>query len=146
MARLMYLVIVGILAAGVGCGGGVTKPKLYPVSGEVTVAGKPLADCGIQFISTKSPTLAFAGTLDSDGQYTLADREDGRPGAEPGMYKVILQPSMEAAKKAMMAGGQTGPTTGPPDAGFPVEFSQAATSPKEVEVKAESNTIDIEIP
>jgi hypothetical protein len=45
---------------------------------------------------------------------------------------------------ALMRGGAGGPSAAEPP--FPKEYSDAATSPKEVEVKAEPNTIDITIP
>jgi hypothetical protein len=53
--------------------------------------------------------------------------------------------------KAMQAGQMGPPSGGGPGGGganlpFPQEYSSVETSQKEVEVKAESNTINIEIP
>ncbi len=136
----------GLCLISLGCSHGPVKPKLYSVSGKVTVAGKPLTDCGIQFVSTKDSTVGYGGTLDASGNYTLTDRQDGRAGAQPGKYKVVLEPSLEAAKKAMSGGGQAGPMQGSPGGEFPPEYSSAATSPKEVEVQTSSTVINIEIP
>lgn len=129
----------------IGCGdSGPPKDDQYPVSGKVTVKGQPLTDCTISFVSTDPSKVAgFSGVLDSSGSYTLTDQADGKSGAFAGTYKIVLAQSPEAAKKAMMEGGTKGYESG--GLPFPKEFQSADTSPKEVEVKAESNTINIDI-
>ena len=150
MRILGVFLVAGLLSFSLGCGGdaGPPKPKLYSVTGKLTLAGKPLADCKIQFVMVGKPGVAYNGNAGVDGSFTLADPQDAaRLGAEPGKYKIVLQVSAEMAKNAMMTGG---PQSGPPDmtkgAPFPPEYGDAKTTPKEVEVKAESNTIDIAIP
>jgi len=145
MRNLASFLVVGVLLAGSGCGdAGPAKPKLYPVSGKVTVAGKPLADCNITFKSTSTQGLGYGATVAADGSYSLAGT-DGRPGAEPGKYKIVLMAPGLAMKDAMMGGAPGG---GPPVVAkpFPDEYSDESTSPQEVEVKASSNSIDIVIP
>jgi len=139
------LLCLGLLSVGGGCGdGGPAKSKLYSVKGKIT-GPKPLTDCTISFIAVGGDGKGSGGKIGADGSYTLTSA-DGREGAEPGKYKVVLQASPDAAMKAMMSGGG-GPAGGPPvvEAPFPDEYRDANTSPKEVEVKAESNTIDIAI-
>jgi hypothetical protein len=134
-----------------GCGGD-GSAKLYPVKGKITVGGKPLADCGVNF-TTDSPVQGaqpgYSGKTNTAGEYQLTDGA-GKTGAAVGKYKVsfavVVTP--EAAKAAMMMKSGPGAPGGPPAASaapFPSEYSSAATSPKEVEVKAESNNIDISI-
>lgn len=146
--------LAGIAACFVVCctgcgGGGPVKAKLYPVTGKVTVAGKPLTDCSVIFTTTTPATGAQPGyqsVLGPAGEYELIDATNGDKGAAPAKYKVTFVLSPEAAKKAMMQGG--GAPGGPPGASespFPKEYASGATSPKEVEVKAESNVINIDI-
>lgn len=131
---------------GLGCGGGgPVKPKLYPVTGKVTVGGKPLTDCTIGFASLPgaADVRGYSSPLNQNGEYSLTDQQDGKSGAAAGKYKVTLTLSPEAAKKAMMSGaGQPGYSA---TTAFPPEYTSVETSPREVEVKAESNTINIEL-
>ena len=145
MIRAASSVLLSVLVLALAGCGGPAKPKLYPVSGKVT-APKPLADVGIYFIAASGQRANYGGKIAADGSYSLSD-EDQRPGAQPGKYKVVLQLTGDALQNSMMAqmkGGAGGPTA--PEAPFPKEYTDAATSPKEVEVKAEANTIDITIP
>jgi hypothetical protein len=140
-----FLGVVVLLVAP-GCGGP-AKPTLYPVSGKVTLEGKSLANVGIYFISTTDKAQNYSGTIAADGSYSLSDPQDQRQGAEAGKYKVVLQLTGDALKNSMMEAMKQG--QGVPAAAslpFPNEYTSAETSPKEVEVKAESNTINITIP
>jgi len=150
MRILGHFAVLSLLLATAGCGAGGPAPaKLYSVSGKVTVAGKPIADCNIQFVAVGKEGY-FGGKIGTDGSYSLV-APDGRSGAEVGKYKVVLQQSTDAQMKAMQAGAMGPPGAGGPGGGgsnlpFPAEYSSVETSQKEVEVKAESNTINIEIP
>ncbi len=135
------LMIIGIT----GCGeDGPPKAELHPVSGKVTVGGKALTGCTITF-STSNPVpggaSGYSAELDGEGNYKLADN-DGSLGAAAGKYKVTFQMPAESAQEAMMKGGKDYSAKGTP---FPAKFQSAETSPKEVEVKAEANVINIEI-
>ena len=148
MQKLALFLVSGLSLVIAGCGAGGPAPaKLFPVTGKVTVGGKPLADCVVQFVAVGRPG-GFTSKIGTDGTYTLADMKDGRPGAEVGKYKIVFQNDPQAAMKAMQSGAMTGPATGGggPAAPFPDEYKQADTSPKEVEVTSGSNTINIEIP
>jgi hypothetical protein len=135
-----------LLATGVGCGGP-SKPKQYAVSGKLMVDGKPLPNVGVYFISSSSGQN-YSGTTGSDGSYSLSDSQDNSSGAQAGKYKVVLQLAGEQLNKGMMEAMKAPGQGGPPKvaAPFPSEYGAAETSPKEVEVKPESNTIDITIP
>jgi hypothetical protein len=69
-----------------GCGG----PKFYPVSGTVTMDGKPLADAMVVFIpeSTSEGRFAQAKT-DDNGRYVLMQTTT-KDGALAGKYKVSI--------------------------------------------------------
>jgi hypothetical protein len=149
MRKVAFFLAVGLILGISGCGGGAGKVKLYSVSGKVTVGGKPLTDCTVQFVISDK-AAAYTSKIGADGSYSLVASQDGRSGAEVGKYKVVLAMSAEMQAKAMMSGAQRGPLV--PGQGqaeslpFPKEYSSLNTTPKEVDVEAKSNTIDIVIP
>lgn len=138
--------LAGLVCLIIGCGpGGPVKPKLYPVTGKLTIGGKPAADITVQFSAVGSSGTGYSGKTNASGDFTLSDPQDQQAGAAAGKYKIVLQLAPEAAMKAMMSGAQKGPG-GVSTGAFPDEYKSPETSPKEVEVKAESQTINIEIP
>lgn len=144
-----FAICVVVLCSGCGGDG---SAALYSVKGKVTVGGKPLADCGVNFTAVnpvKGAQPGYSGKTNAAGEYQLSDGA-GKTGAAVGKYKVsfAIVVSPEAAKMAMMTKSAPGAPSGPPAAPaapFPAEYGSFSTSPKEVEVKAESNTIDISI-
>jgi hypothetical protein len=74
-----------------GCGG---EPyKTAPVSGRVTLKGKPLANAAVLFqpVATpgnNEPGPGSAGTTDADGRYALSLIGKDRKGAVVGKHKV----------------------------------------------------------
>jgi carboxypeptidase family protein len=89
---------VSILAtAGIvltGCSSS-SRPPTYPVTGTVTLQGKPLAGAAITFVPTGEGEAASAIT-DSDGKYALTTWEAG-DGARPGEYRVKVSKQELAA-------------------------------------------------
>jgi hypothetical protein len=84
-----------------GCGQGI---RLAPVSGRVTMDGKPLADANIVFDPKnvepgKDILLTFSGKADDDGHYKLFDK-DGHEGAAEGVYTVSISQREDFAKMA----------------------------------------------
>jgi hypothetical protein len=78
-----------------GCGGGAHKP--VPVSGKVTLNGKPLADATLMFvpvtggIGSANPPPSSVGTTGEDGSYELVLNNNAkRKGAVPGKHKVFI--------------------------------------------------------
>lgn len=76
------------LALG-GCSRATTSaPALVPVSGTVTLDGKPLVGAMVRFTPQQGTIGAEAfGTTDVDGRYSLTHRTE-KPGAECGTYTV----------------------------------------------------------
>ena len=121
------ILFAGLLSSTLGCGDDV---KLVPVSGRVTIDGKPLTSGWVAFKPDKSKGNNFGGELtgevNSEGEYTIQHR--GKPGAPLGAYKVTVS--------------STGPTT--PDNTKPntkslirTNYLQVATTPLAVEVVKE---------
>ena len=130
----------------VGCGGGSDLPPAYSVTGKVTLQGAPLGDYGISFVPAKGGDAGGSAILGSDGSYSLMT-SDGRPGCPLGKYKIVLRPNVDpkAAQEAMKNMKPLSKGLQKEKSKVPETFGAAATSPKEVEVKAESNVIDIAI-
>ena len=90
---LSALFVLGLLSSA-GCGG----LKLYPVSGAVTLDGKPLSQTTVAFnpdtSKGNSHVVSCVGRLDGQGHFQLrtiaVQGPDGGPGAPPGWYKVAL--------------------------------------------------------
>ena len=78
-----------------GCGN--TEYELAPVSGRVTLDGKPLAEVKVSFqpVSKRpdepNPGPGSYGTTDEDGRYTLQTVEPVADGAVVGPHKVRLR-------------------------------------------------------
>jgi hypothetical protein len=79
-----------------GCGGG----SPVPVSGKVTLDGKPLTRGTVRYFLVDAPVNAVVprGSLDESGTYTLTT--GGKPGAPAGKYKVCVFEDPDAGKKA----------------------------------------------
>jgi hypothetical protein len=86
------LVTVGIVLTGCSSS---PRPPTYPVTGTVTLQGKPLAGAAITFVPTGDGEAASAIT-DSDGKYALTTWESG-DGARPGEYRVKVSKQELAA-------------------------------------------------
>lgn len=64
-----------------GCGDANTGPETVPVSGTVTLDGKPVSGAQVTFVHE---TFAAFGETDANGKYELV------PGAVPGENKIVL--------------------------------------------------------
>jgi Carboxypeptidase regulatory-like domain len=81
---LSTLVTVGIVLTG--CSNS-SRPPTYPVTGTVTLQGKPVAGAAITFVPTGNEGEAASAITDSEGKYALTTWEAG-DGARPGEYRV----------------------------------------------------------
>jgi hypothetical protein len=90
-ARLVWLVVALLLA---GCGG--RSYKTPPVSGRITLEGKPLANAMVAFVpdvpvGQKDRPPSSVGTTDADGRYSLSLNGDPETsGAVVGKHKVMI--------------------------------------------------------
>lgn len=89
-----------ILCVIVGCGGDVTGPAFAPVSGVVTLEGKPIDGATIVFTPKKEGTMSMA-LSDPDGKFVMKSGS-GRKGAAVGDHDVtvILSVATEPATQA----------------------------------------------
>ena len=90
--RLQYRLkfALAICFALVGCGEG--DPRLVPVSGVVTLDGKPLADATVEFVAESG--WGSMGKTDDSGRYELLYRAREK-GATAGQHKVRISTKIE---------------------------------------------------
>ncbi len=107
MSRPLLVAVAVCALPLAGCGDG---PALVPVSGKVTLDGKPLANVWINFQPIAAdpkvpPGPGSSAKTDAEGQYTL--RVDERKnGAVVGKHKVMIQPGEEGGDADADAGGK----------------------------------------
>ena len=87
----MVVLLAAILA---GCGGG---SQVAPVTGRVTLDGRPLEHADVMFQPDGSQRPSI-GRTDADGRYTLAYKR-GQPGAIVGEHSVRIYVSPELVAK-----------------------------------------------
>jgi len=79
-----------------GCGSG---PKLVPVSGTVTLNGKPLKDAAILFLPDESNREGLPGQDQTGPEGNYKVMTNGRSGLVPGKYRVVVTKSTVDASK-----------------------------------------------
>ncbi len=123
--------LVGALGVAciAGCGRG-DLPVLAPVTGKVTMDGKPLASVAVEFIPEKGGKPG-RGLTDTNGIYELVYDKNIK-GAQVGMNKVSVS--------TFWAEGE--PPAGETES-IPPKYNSQTTLQKEV--KKGRNTIDIEL-
>lgn len=165
MRYVSRLLVLSLSVAVVGCADENAAPKLYPVTGTLTVGGKALPNITVQLSPVSQDKdkkiLPGIGVTDAEGKFSILT--NGDKGAASGKYKVVLtagtakapgqQDSVEDAMKkqeemmkkmqqAQSSGSQTIATEAPP---FPSQWGDAGTSPKEVEVGNQPVVLNIDI-
>ena len=159
MRRLSSLILICLW----GCSSGSTGAlPLHAVTGTLKVDGKPLEATTVALmpVDITSKAKPAIGTTDKEGNFKIAT--NGDRGAAAGSYKVVLggegvsesasstrqltpqEQAAEAAKQqAVLAKTQGRPAV--KKYKFPTEWADAKTSPKTFEVKAGTNTLNIDI-
>jgi hypothetical protein len=88
--RLEWLSIV-IVGALTGCSGGPVGPPLAPVTGTITLDGKPLGAADLIFVP-QGDTQGQSGVArtDADGKYELLTPDRKHKGVAVGSYRVVI--------------------------------------------------------
>lgn len=87
MRLLSMALAVGVVSTGCSGRGG-PAVTVVPVTGTVTLDGKPLAGAAVAFVpQAGTKGVGAFGTTDADGRYMLGHRS-GKAGIEPGTYTV----------------------------------------------------------
>ncbi len=123
-AQVSLIASVSLLCLTVSCGcsGGSSDPKPVPVSGTITLDGKPLQGARVTFDSDQRPAVGITST---DGSYKLA------LGALPGEYRVAIgDPPGNAGMTRPMAA----PSGDKPEP-VPVELPLKYSDPKQTALR-----------
>ncbi|MGL4593891.1 MAG: hypothetical protein ACRCUY_04090 [Thermoguttaceae bacterium] len=97
MKKFTFLAVCGgwFLVIGICLIGCDSRPRPVPVSGLVTIGGKPAFDCQVRFEVISDdvyPPPSAAAMTDSEGKFTLKTVEPNRrTGAIPGKYRVYCE-------------------------------------------------------
>lgn len=133
-----WLSVAVVMLAVAGCDSG---PKVYSVTGKVTIAGNPAPENTRVNFEPVGDGESAAGMVDASGNYKLYHGSEGREGAMPGKYKVFLAP--DASSEAYMSGPPAG-VPGMPSAGpIPKDYLSGQASPLTVDVPESNTTIDV---
>ncbi|MGN6135261.1 MAG: carboxypeptidase-like regulatory domain-containing protein [Aureliella sp.] len=148
-----YALALLALVALVGCDSG---PSVNPVTGKVTLDGKPIGGAVITFQPVEGGTGKPAtGTTDENGVYTLTDmrdKETGR-GAEAGDYKVGVMWYKPSGKDTSSSSGSeesadskaAHQTVSGPSAMLPTHYMNAANSGLTASVKPGKNEFNFDL-
>jgi hypothetical protein len=150
MRRLSGILLLCVL----GCSsGGTAPPPLYPVTGNLKVDGKPLADIIVQLmpVDMNSKAQPCSGTTDKDGNFKLAT--NGDRGATAGSFKVVLgtgiaqQQGPITVEEATKLSGEGRKFGGMPKQTypFPKEWTNPKTSPKTIEIVDKGITLNLDL-
>jgi hypothetical protein len=88
---MRWLTVAAVAALAIGCGD--SGPKLVPVSGTVTLDGKPLKGALVSFLPDTSNKTGQAGEDVTGGSGNYRAMTNGRTGLVPGKYKVVITKS-----------------------------------------------------
>lgn len=124
-----------VVLAVIGCSGpsGPPLPKVVPVTGKVTLDGKPLANANLEFIPTAGGVEA-SGKTNAEGVYELAIRAN--KGTPQGNYKVTIEKRVKPDGSELTEGGGVGEQV------LPTKYWERATTELTATVPAEGGTID----
>jgi hypothetical protein len=145
------IVMIGVVAfAATGCSGQSSSDGNVPISGTVTLDGKPAALTIITFWSMQEGAGA-AGvnrtTSDDSGRFTLGEKGNEKQkgvGLAPGEYKVTLSRTVDRSGKPVIEGGKaTEPVTATET--FPDRYQDKSASPLTIEVSPDKTTFTFDI-
>lgn len=114
------------LAVSGGCGSG--HPKTYAVSGQVTVAGKPLTSGEIQLVPENGRPAS--GVIGADGRFRMGTFEEN-DGVPKGTYKVVVLATEKAGAQIRTLA--------------PDRFSSSGTSDKTVTIDGANDALQIDL-
>jgi hypothetical protein len=146
------LIAAGVLLLGaclVGCS---SDPPLAPVSGKVTMNGKPLKNVRVDFhpdADKGTRGKGSTGTTNEQGEFTLT-YEEGKPGAIVGHHRVILT-DLDVFGNVIVGRGDyrtedpKGPKETPMVPRFGKMYSELASTPFKEEVKPGMGPVKFEV-
>lgn len=166
MACKFHLPFLFAFVLTLGCSGGSNgnRPPTYPVSGTITLNGKPVDGATVTFEPMEGKGSAV-GSTDAQGKYNLSTFNSG-DGAIEGQFKVsiskyltpVVKPSTSTppgtfgppglpddySPPVVGSGASRGASAGPKNE-LPAKYANVETSALRATVDKKSNTIDFEM-
>lgn len=142
------MLFLGLVA---GCGGGIEKAPVagaVPVTGTVTLDGKPVGGCRVIYFPTvSSQGDGASGTTDSAGKYELNSLvgNETAVGAPPGSYKVIISRMVRPDGTPMPPDSQEPPMMSGARESLAVKYSDFNTTILSANVSSSGGTFDFEL-
>jgi hypothetical protein len=141
---LVALVLTALAAAG--CSSSKNKAAYADkVEGTLTLDGQtPLAFVRVQFVpqdSAGGQQVIASGVTDEKGVFSLKRDDTGKPGAALGKHKVLLVAGRPGGPRSR---DDDAPPPAPP-ATIPAEYARIASTPLEVEVKADQAEYNLKL-
>jgi len=151
--RLVACLTAALLTCVNGCSSGVpAPPKLaasVPVSGTVTLDGKPLSDANVTFVpETQAGFKGAIGRTDASGKYELnTDIGAGKSskGAIPGRYRVTVSRLVKPDGSALPPDFKEPPMNVGAMESIPLKYTSGTDSQLTYEVPAAGGTYDIQL-
>lgn len=137
-----------------GCGSGL---KLVPVTGTVSIDGRPLAHKSLMFLpEAETPGHGGGANTQADGTYSLIASVPGgttdQPGVPPGRYRVIVfEPAIPITQEleVQQAEGEAlpaiGPEFGPRKKEIPTVYTRSETTPLVLDVPDSGGELDVRL-
>ncbi len=127
---LPIVALLGLVCLASGCGGG-DSYKVAPVSGTLTVDGKPVAGIVVTFqpaaVSGHNPGPGSTGKTDENGKFTLLfATKERKPGAAVGKHRVTFATWAEEQGDVTPRGGGAKELVPRKYLGQPMEFEVKA--------------------
>lgn len=147
----VVLCVLGLLSSAVvtGCGSGgpqkVIPEKAVPVTGTVTLDGKPLDNARVTFYpSSSAQGDGSSGTTDSAGKYELQSvfGSEVVVGAAPGKYKVVISRMVRPDGSPMPPDSQEPPIMSGAREGIALKYSGFSTTELSANVASSGGTFD----
>lgn len=144
----VHFAVLLLVMSAAGCGGGPEKvipEKAVPVTGTLTLDGKPLDNARITFYpSSAAQGDGSSGTTDSAGKYELQSvfGADVVIGAAPGKYKVVISRMVRPDGTPMPPDSQEPPMMSGAREGIPLQYSGFSTTVLSANVASTGGTFD----
>jgi hypothetical protein len=135
---MVSLVLVVTVAGGCGRGRRPELPETFPVTGMVSLDGKPVAGASVMFNPKGGQGHGSVAVSDASGRYKLTTFSPG-DGVVPGEYKVAITKTVleKSESDSPMAG------SGDPKNVLPTRYADDSTSGFKATVEAKpDNTFD----
>jgi hypothetical protein len=138
MRRSIATAMIIVLLVVTGCSGG---PTFAPVTGTLTVGGKPLENVQVEFWPQVSGPRSI-GMTDKDGRFTLTSDNGNDQGAVIGSHKVVLVDLAPYAKVPVNMPREV-EKVNLASVRFGKQFADPNRTPLQKVVTAGKNTIDL---